>query len=118
LPVSTNTAQAGAGTKRETKTILLTDPAREEEAALDGRITFSVNAHKYDASLLVSFVFFCQPGPRDFPYTAQYGSSSSVYWLFFRLLLLRYCVLMQTWLFTGSRCDPLVHILLLFFSLQ
>jgi exosome complex RNA-binding protein Rrp42 (RNase PH superfamily) len=35
-----------AEAKRETKTILLTDPAREEDCALDGRITFSVNAHK------------------------------------------------------------------------
>ena len=28
------------------KTILLTDPSKEEEYALDGRIVFSVNAHK------------------------------------------------------------------------
>ena len=31
---------------RASKTILLTDPSKEEELALDGRIVFSVNAHK------------------------------------------------------------------------
>lgn len=31
----------------ERKTVLLSDPSREEELAQDGKITFSINAHKY-----------------------------------------------------------------------
>jgi exosome complex RNA-binding protein Rrp42 (RNase PH superfamily) len=38
-----NSLQASA---KETKTILLTDPSRQEEGAIDGKITFSINAHK------------------------------------------------------------------------
>lgn len=30
----------------EVKTILLSDISKQEEAALDGKITFSINAHK------------------------------------------------------------------------
>lgn len=34
------------GGRVERKTVLLSDPSREEELAQDGKITFSINAHK------------------------------------------------------------------------